>query len=758
MFSFFTKLPQLNNFSLKSYSVCFSLNKLGPGIDNFRFDVHLSPGFCKASSKITAQIISSRAGVEEILNAQDTRSNRIKERDEFKRLYSDLMTRAINKAKAASEVQIDFLAQAAVVKMLLNEIILSYEILIERFKTVIREDEISYNDDDEIIELKKQLTYILQNRDSIIRNTGKELFQYIIDVNNKNLNKMREANFGSESILPDDVFSNSILHTENPADDFFMIEEYDILPGRRLEDPDKYEILITTFRNFIAEIDRKNKQVQPEGVKKQRKESKNSYNKKIEDLIRHKDNIDILFNYFQSERRYNLLKKENKDKKEIIGLKDQAKKQKIILNYFYRKLNKTGLIRRINASYEMRPIYSEYCPPLIPQLVLQFLSSTRGRKLVINRLKRINKISDSSLSIVPLKKIVKKLQYLDSKIKKEYLIRFFKGFIRYHKDMLNFKMIKNAIDSIHLAVEEKKINLSRTNNTLYEFLLPHEELRDEKPVISHVILKADVRGSTDLVHKMKQRGLNPASYFSLNFFDPITEVLSEYGAVKVCIEGDAYILTIYEREDTPEGWYSVARACGLALKMLFVVNRYNVKNKKYKFPILELGIGITFRNIAPTIFFDGDNQIMISSAINLADRLSGCSKPVRRLMADRKKPFNLYVFQTVSDEEIAATADDIFARYNVNGIDLHEPAFKKLCKEINLKPVEYSHPNLQGEKIKLYVGKYPTVTGRYQKLIIRESQIQHVCPEDLSLIKLTSRKYYEVCTNPDLYDSLNGNN
>ena len=113
-------------------------------------------------------------------------------------------------------------------------------------------------------------------------------------------------------------------------------------------------------------------------------------------------------------------------------------------------------------------------------------------------------------------------------------------------------------------------------------------------MISHTIIKADIRGSTDIVHRMKEKGLNPASYFSLNMFEPITQVLGEYGAFKVFIEGDAMILGIYERQDMPEGWYSIARACGLAVQILQIIHRYNVKNQQYHLPLLEIGIGITF--------------------------------------------------------------------------------------------------------------------------------------------------------------------
>jgi hypothetical protein len=301
------------------------------------------------------------------------------------------------------------------------------------------------------------------------------------------------------------------------------------------------------------------------------------------------------------------------------------------------------------------------------------------------------------------------------------------------------------------VTDKKILALSKANHTLYEFLLPHEQEMGEKPIMNHTIIKADLRGSTDITHQMNERGLNPASYFSLNFFDPITEILSEYDAHKVFIEGDAIILSIFERLETPSGWYSVARACGMAINMLMIINRYNKKSQEYQLPVLELGIGICQRADAPTFLFDGDNRIMISPAINLADRLSGCNKSVRRIIRKNISPFNLFVFQGVSDQEMKKTADDLLLRYNVNGIELNEAGFRKLAQEIDLKPFHGDIPDLKLEKVSLFTGKFPTKSGRYQRLVLREAEVPAVNPQDLSQIQFTHRKYYEVCTSPKLY-------
>jgi hypothetical protein len=180
------------------------------------------------------------------------------------------------------------------------------------------------------------------------------------------------------------------------------------------------------------------------------------------------------------------------------------------------------------------------------------------------------------------------------------------------------------------------------------------------------------------------------------------------------------------------------------------VQRYNVKNQKHDLPILELGIGICYKQSPPAYLFDGDSKIMISHAINLADRLSGCDKKLRKLFKKQDRKFNRFVFQNVSDEDIEATADNLSLRYNVNGIELDPEGFAKLSREINLKSIEY--PTENNETVILYTGKVPTLSGNYQRLVIREAAILEVKPETMAVIGPTSRKYYEVCTQPAIYE------
>jgi len=43
------------------------------------------------------------------------------------------------------------------------------------------------------------------------------------------------------------------------------------------------------------------------------------------------------------------------------------------------------------------------------------------------------------------------------------------------------------------------------------------------------------------------------------------------------------------------------------------------------------------------------------------------------------------------------------------------------------------------------------MAGRYQRLVIREALIPEVSLNDLQIIRYTDQKYYEVCTNSQVY-------
>lgn len=743
------------------YSYAFSLDRLTPGVDNINIDVLLSPDFSKAISDYSFLTLVRHANVAAILKISTAEISVVK--GEFNRLCRIILLEAVNRAKQEGvEPQIDFLAQTAIVKLLIEGARTQFDRLQNKFNTIIWEYEMSRRQDmTDSVKLKEALSVVRRDKKALVGQTCKDLLACLSEVQQGELKKIRDVNFGAAVMPPDDLFVNPLLYMGEFPDDFFMLQEY-VLLGRRSEDANTFVSVLGLVRETLGAIEFSDTVVKknagtPAAIRQSG--AGNAYPGDSEQLIdgwiKAPETFNVFLNFPGTQKRLRDAKDERKDRDKIQALKRQLREQKNIAGYFYRRFRKTGLLDTIVASCEMQSIYSQYCPPLSPQELLQYLTVPRSRKKIVVHLKRLRRYYGKRFSLSALRKTTGKIRRLGAGKRKEHLLNYLNSFGRYFRDLENYRVMKEAMGRLNLVVDERIISLSRANHTLYEFLLPHEDLfrLEEKPITSHVIIKTDVRGATTITRQLQERGLNTASYFSLNFFEPIFGILPEYGAMKVFIEGDAIILAILEHQNTPAEGYSVARACGLAVSMLKVIRRYNATCIKHKLPVLEVGSGICYQAGSPTYLLDGDNQIMISPAINQADRLSGSSKQLQMRLADLKTPFNLYVFQKETGQELTRdTADDLIIRYNVNGIELSEAGFAKLSSEINLMALDGEIAGVTRDRVKLHTGKVPTVNGRYQRIIIREAVIPLVGADELNLTgNLTAGKYYEVCTDPALY-------
>ena len=189
-----------------------------------------------------------------------------------------------------------------------------------------------------------------------------------------------------------------------------------------------------------------------------------------------------------------------------------------------------------------------------------------------------------------------------------------------------------------------------------------------------------MRGSTRITQDLLARGLNPATLFSLNFYEPVKRILDRYGAAKVFIEGDAMVLAIFETESNRSHQRAVSKACALARQILAISAAYNERPDTADLPRLELGVGIAFQGSAPTYWVDSDSRIMISRALNLSDRLSSCSKVARRMLGDKSSLFRLFVFQPGMEGAQEDEADEFLIRFNLNGVELNEEGFRQAVR------------------------------------------------------------------------------
>ncbi|HTP44386.1 MAG TPA: hypothetical protein VMJ13_07455, partial [Candidatus Acidoferrum sp.] len=389
------------------------------------------------------------------------------------------------------------------------------------------------------------------------------------------------------------------------------------------------------------------------------------------------------------------------------------------------RLEERDLLFHVLAGYELRKIHAEYCPPIHLQQL---------KKAIVHR--EEHKRIETILEQFPARKIsMKRLDESSRGIRRRtheetlaICTQFAEDLMRLRRDRRNYQQVASWMERINLVRSERARELSRVNKSLYEFLHPDEVRPEDDPVSSHVIIKADVRGSTGITKDLLARGMNPASHFSMNLHEPVKRMLERYGAAKVFIEGDAIILAIYETEAKRATQRAVARACVLAREILAVTQAYNHRAKTTDLPALELGVGVAFQDSAPSLWMDADSRVMISRALNLSDRLSSCSKMAKRLFHQNPSPFNVFLLQTLMEDAVEDEGEELVVRFNLNGIELNEEGFQKVSAEIALAPMGGNFPMPWGkERVQLYFGEVP-IGDTFEPIIIRKGFVRQLLP------------------------------
>jgi len=533
------------------------------------------------------------------------------------------------------------------------------------------------------------------------------------EIERETLTRMRRSLFGTRGETEYELFLNPLIFTDDGRDPYLNAENY-VMLGNFDRDPDRYDNVRQMVCEFLRSVN-PGADADDDGV--------------MDRWLSAPDNA-----------------------KELVGVGNgdestpQKRAEKNRLQSWVALLERERILGHVIASYEVVPLLAEYSPQIHAQQLKNALISREERLRVEKLLGEHSKLSPASFAAA-----VARVTNAREADRQRLAARFLQDFLRYHRDMRQLEKLNEVLDSVNLIGKEKMRELSAMNRTLYEYLLPEEQRPMEEKIISHVVVKADIRDSSRLTKSLLERGLNPASYFSLNFYDPVNKLLTKYGATKVFLEGDAIILALLEREGEPG--LVVSRASVLAREIIEIMGGYNHLLERSGLPGLELGVGVSYQESPPTYLVDGDERIMISDALNESDRLSSCSKRVRKSLEAMESPFNVYAFQSISEAEAAESQDDYSMHYNLNGIRINEAAFQRLRKEISLEPCRMELPQLWGnENFRLSIGMVPVGNDIFRKIVIRASRIPQIDPATFTLVKWTNRWYYEVCTNSEIYN------
>jgi hypothetical protein len=746
---------------------------------------------------------------------RDRRQHGAPEHSAFRKLLSEILQESLTRAKFQQSIECDILHRLALLKFFMLETSNQFSSILVECKEWIRSRGELFEHSEQAHVLRSKIADVQADRKNVLRQVGETLCRVWCDVEEGALSKARRALFGDDFRETYDILQNRFLFIESGNDDQFLVEHYVLMgnfindPDRfevfdallldfvrdyvLSSDDDEelakarktHERLLEQARLLRSEIARLEEEREEAAGRAsdaehgfpslfKRRTLAASSRHEVEELRRRMASLEMNLRELDpqiesAKQRMDFLADELKNR---IGdyLNQPANAARIfdaqaaehdaddvvaprevrahLLEEWVHRLEERDLLFHVLAGYELRRIASEYCPPV-------HLQQLKKALVYREEAKRVGQILEKfPARNVSMKKLDESSRAIRRRTVPETLsigLRFAEDLMRLRRDRRNYQQVAAWMERINLVTSERARELSRANKSLYEFLHPDESRPADDPVINHVVIKADVRGSTGITRDLLARGMNPASHFSMNLHEPVKRMLERYGAAKVFIEGDAIILAIYETEATRATQRAVARACVLSREILAVTGAYNARAKTGDLPPLELGVGMAFQDSAPSLWMDADSRIMISRALNLSDRLSSCSKMARRLFQTNPAPFNVYLLQTLMEDVAADEGEELLVRYNLNGIELNEEGFQKLSSEISLSPMGGNFPLPWGkERVQLYFGQVP-LGESLEPIVVRKGFVRQLLPGG-KIGAQGTRAYYEVCTDAKLLE------
>ncbi len=738
----------------RSRKVQISIGKLSKGIDNYHIDVKLSKKFTSDVKKLVALLVSQAA----IPNPKRLDNSTLFEK--LRISYLDTMTVLIHRIKTdLSADEICFL-QFSAVKLILQFARLQLDSEINSVTSRLTEHR--NRGSAEALTIDQRLFWLKKNYDSILYSVNRQVFAQLQRVEERQLKSIRDQFLGEKFDFVVSALINPLLYVSELSALPLLLNEYSMFSWNG-EDAGFIQLNNETEKL----LNRRLKQLQISPLNSEDQSGDKFSEKEIHDELgglfltqnflgpakdtktdmaeefnwfELPENIEILFNIKKNSNALAKTRKEVgfrtwwRDRRELIRLEKT-------LAAFAKLLRSNKVLPQLLASNYMRRSLN----PLIMELVdlkimCQFLignikaeklqeSISVGKKLSPEQLKSLESIKND------IKEHISKAGSADS-------LRLLSDISRFRQQLKYFRFAHRAFNRLRLLTAADELKLSKSANTLYLLPTSSEIEDDDERICHHAIMKADVRGSTTVTDELQNKNLNPASYFSLRFFNPINRILETYSANKVFIEGDAIILSFLEYEHSPQQWFCVARACGYARDMLKIVGANNRYSKQMELPLLELGVGICYSDVAPRYLYDDEKSIMISGAIGLADRLSSCSWNLREVV--ERSLFNVDVLRIADGETEKGEKGQHFVRYNVNGILLDNVAFNKLKNEIPLVSVRMK---MNGKQYLFHAGQFPDTSGHKKDLVIREGKIGIWCESRIQEDADGDESYFEVVVN-----------
>lgn len=759
-------------------SLRFSFERFPKGIDNTNVDVYLCPQFTSCTRLLVRRMLQHDIGANCWGEAHPPPA--VRDLDDFEKAYTGMMEAGVSKARKESSPEQVQLLHFAALKFLLISVgdeFLQHKDRLQNARVADGDHSSSH-----AVHLHDQLVTLAQQEAALKYRVTRKLLRHVYKLESTTLRKLRKSVLGRSWPIPKSMLFNPVLQLPSLWVEEQFMHHYPLVLMRK-NDPgcfNKVNAIVTgIFDCFLpawcyapefpestddaSVMGRDSAGMRlrhDQGVLSGFLESElllsgalqeDEYAGGLTSWLDDPHNMERILS-FQGASKY--AGKRQLHKESQIGSSEHwSDLTQTVVSEAQRLFKQAGLMHKIFVSHEAPKVHKELNGRVPLGLICQYLEGDIPRRKLLQKLSGIKGLTQPDIAKKVLEIAAGRISGL-SKARKMYRVKcFLRDFAVLRRDLKLAYQCHSAMNGIKILQRDETIELSRSNRSLQEFTHGAQDEAEKNQIRNHVIVKADVRGSTAITAELVEKQLNPATHFSLNFFQPINKLLDTFGATKVFLEGDAIILSIMEYEDAPYKWLCVSHACGLARKILQVVDTQNVQNRKHGLPELELGLGISFNDGSPAFLYDGDRKIMISSAINRADRLSSCSAVLRGTALGDEVKRGVEVVLPVDKGITTHTRSDELLGYNVNGIELDMPAFFKLKSELALLKLGGNIPGYSEQSV-FYAGRYPDRTGKMDWLVVREAPVRMWIGNSINTEEEWGRRFYEVITDTDIIAQL----
>ena len=535
------------------------LNQFQIGIDNQHIDVAVSHKFRQALTELSDKILH-----EDLVKhgwAKMGKPPSTNDFDVFRSVYRDIMRGTLEQVheNAALKEQLQLL-HMVLLKMLLE----SPMDAVARLRGQLQQDADSpaSANSGRSLELHERIANLARLEPGIRYRSLRRLFKVVMRLESKELRKLRKSVVGHSWSVPKQVLFNPLLHLPDLSSDEFIMNHYTLLCVDR-SDRNYFDltnrIVTEVFQGYLPvwakAVDREDQkssgQIATQPFQIRNRELHSGFSefldgqRLLERSLSDEEfktfdvswldvpgNIELLMRrpaesgWFSRGAGQSVTPWHDPEC-EKLRLKLQAE--------LYKILDREGITRRAIAAYRTPRLFRQLNGKVPIKEVYLYLADQLPKKALS---KRLASTPDKGASVIKAMDVVLNyIRRMPTAKQQDYAARYLKDFLTFRRDLKLAYYSYQQMSRLRVLQDADSIKLSRDNGSLYEFRLGRDIESGEQKTKAHVVLKADVRGSTEITHQLIEKRLNPATHFSMNFFGPITKLLERFGAQKVFVEG-----------------------------------------------------------------------------------------------------------------------------------------------------------------------------------------------------------------------------